>query len=218
MVGDSWRDMAAAHAFGAEAIGVRNGQSLSAPEASTVAGTRPDVVVADLASAVALLLDEDPALEALADEISSRRAASGDAKLLVLLAGAPQAGKSTTAFRLRRALRARAEDTLWVRLEDWNSPEAAAGAVEALLEGRSIEEPAQYDPTGCSVLLVEGRSALRLEDGGRAIRVYLEAPGEEARPEEDPALAARGEKAQVRLTPRRPYATGRDEQTGDREP
>ena len=41
--------MAAAHAFGAEAIGVLGGQVLTAPEASEVSGTRPDVVVEDLA-------------------------------------------------------------------------------------------------------------------------------------------------------------------------
>lgn len=207
MVGDSWRDMAAAHAFGAEAIGVRNGQGLSAPEVSQ--GTRPDVVVEDLAAAVALLLDEDPAVEALADQIASRCAASGEAsvpvnaKVLVLLAGAPRSGNSATAFRLRRALRARGEDTLWLRLDDWSEAtskqdrnteedrdtvvrepldakqlQAAEAAVDALLAGRSVEAPARYDPAGCSVLLVEGRSALLLGDRGETIRVNVETLGE----------------------------------------
>ncbi len=224
VVGDSWRDMAAAHAFGAEAIGVLHGQTLSAPEASGVRGTRPDVVVADLALAVALLLDEDPAVEALADEIARRVAAAGDEKVLVLLAGAPHSTSSTTAFRLRRALRARGEATLWIRLEDWSVPvdaserqpheavvsppdryplAAVSSAVDSLLQGRSVETPAQYDPAGCSVLLVEGPYALLLEDDGKAIRVHVEAPSEEEQGEEDRELAAARDKAQVRLTPLR---------------
>ena len=42
-----------------------------------------------------------------------------------------------------------------------------------------------------------------LEDHGDAIRVYVESPGEEGRRRQDPALAALGEKAQVRFTPLR---------------
>ncbi|MEX1365240.1 MAG: HAD-IIIA family hydrolase [Nannocystaceae bacterium] len=163
LVGDSWRDMAAAHAFGAEAIGVRTGHGLrdQAPDAHAITG-RPDVLVDDLSQAVSLLLDPDPQVDALAQTLQQRVAqAEASAPALVLIGGTSHSGKSLTAFRLRRALAGRGVQALTVKMDDWLVPASQRkadstvterypladidAAVRALAEGERVTAPG-YDP------------------------------------------------------------------------
>jgi uridine kinase len=206
-VGDSWRDMAAAHAFGAAAIGVRTGSGLRpAPPPEHAVDGRPDVVVDDLAAAAALLLDPDPAVEALADAIAAR---IDDAPLVVRLGGLSCAGKSITALRLRFALRARGKGSVRVAMDDWIVPhadrpsdstarqrypiEAISVSIEAILAGETVQAPG-YDPRtrqrtsapveyalgDAEVLIVDGVLALDLP-GDDALAVHVCAPSEEER-------------------------------------
>jgi len=210
MVGDSWRDMAAGHAFGADAVGVMTGHAMahSPPEDFAVSG-RCDVLVEDLPQAVALVLDTDPWVEKLASEIAGR-AGEADTRHGVLIGGLARSGKSTTAFRLRRALRARGVHALWVSLDDWIVPASerptnstlseryrltdAGDALRCLLAGRTVQAPGydtngrerlgrqvSYDPGAATVVILDGVPALLLEASENVTRVHVEAPSEKER-------------------------------------
>ena len=209
MVGDSWRDMAAAHGYGADAIGVRTGHGMrdAAPPEHAIAG-RPDVALEDLSEAVSLVLDEDEAVNQLAATVAERVAKDGRA--IVAIGGLSRSGKSVTTFRLRRALRALGHDATWVKLDDWLVPasqreegstvttrydlNAIAAAAGKLLAGESVEAPG-YDErsrertpvpvpyASAPVILLEGVPALLVELGENATRVYVQAPSEDVRRE-----------------------------------
>jgi histidinol-phosphate phosphatase family protein len=212
VIGDSWRDMAAAHAYGVDAIGVCTGHKLSqvAPDDWVVPG-RPDVVMEDLEQAVALLLDRDRGVEALAQRVRKELDASRERPLAVFVGGLARVGKSATVFRLRRLLRAQGLVALWIRLDDWLLPaevrptgsrvaeryraERIQEALGALVQGKAVDAPGYdprsrgalpavvpYDPAGADVLLVEGVPALLLDaEPCHALRVHLDAPSEEKR-------------------------------------
>ena len=210
LVGDSWRDMAAAHAFGCAAIGVRTGHGLRqpAPEAyATVA--RPDVMVADLTEAVSLVLDEDPEITELADRLA-RRVADAQRPVVVLLGGLSCAGKSVTAFRLRQRLGSAGVAAVWIKIDDWLVPASArpaestvaqryplpaiADAIASLQAGQEVDAPG-YDPRtrertpgpiryrlgDAAVIIAEGVPALALPGHADAERVYVRAPEESER-------------------------------------
>ena len=188
LVGDSWRDMAAAHAFGIGAIGVRTGHGLRAvpPDAQAATG-RPDVIVDDLAQAVSLVLAPDPGVERVAREAADRIASDAPPfdRVRVAIAGADAHARALTAFRLRHALAARGVRSLWVRLEDWSAPARDASgvasaairtAVEQLAAGQRVAAPGVdpvrggplasevvYDPKEARVLWIDGAAALELE-------------------------------------------------------
>ena len=210
MVGDSWRDMVAAHVFGAEAVGVMTGHAMahSPPEEFAVPG-RCDVLAEDLPQAVALVLESVPVVESLADEIAAKAAGEVDRRG-VLIGGLARAGKSTSAFRLRRALRKRGVRALCVRLDDWIVPASerpanstlqeryrmsdAGEAFLRLLDGQAIQAPGYdsdtrerlaksvtYDAGDAAVVVFEGVPALLLRAPEDVARVYVEAPSEEER-------------------------------------
>ena len=117
MIGDSWRDAAAAHSFGIDYIGVLSGHGHThpAPESMTLEQTRPGVLVENLGAATDLLLTHDTAIENLAGTISQDPG-------IIAIGGLARSGKSTLCWLLKRALRARGINTLHVRLDDWILP------------------------------------------------------------------------------------------------
>lgn len=142
MVGDSWRDMVAGHRFGADAIGVRTGHGMNDPAPEEFAGlARPDLLVEDLAEAVTVLLEADPAVEDLAQLIQQRLATAepGQGPLTVLIGGLSRSGKSTLSFRLARRLRRMDLQALRVRLDDWLVPASRRAA------GSSVRDRFQLD-------------------------------------------------------------------------
>jgi histidinol-phosphate phosphatase family protein len=196
MIGDSWRDMAAAHSFGVDAIGVLTGHAMGQPPPPERAlDGRPDVVVDDLSQAVCLLLDTDPGVEELFQQALKLLEDPGARPLVILVAGLSRVGKSALAFQLRRLFRSRGLLALSVRLDDWLVPEAARPAgssvadryrladaerdLRALARGEAASAPG-YDPRtrgplasrvlyhseGAKVLIVEGVPALLLEMSG----------------------------------------------------
>lgn len=195
MIGDSWRDMAAAHAFGVDAIGVLTGHGLEhPPPADRVLEGRPDLVVDGLGQAVSVLLEPDPGVEALLQRVLKELESCGNRPLVVLVGGLSRTGKSTAVFRLRRLLRRRNLGVLWVRLDDWLVPSderpphstvaerfrlpEVERALETLASGEAVEAPGYdprtrgalacrvpYDPQGAAVVVVEGVPALLLELG-----------------------------------------------------
>ncbi len=210
LVGDNWRDFAAARAFRIDSIGVRSSPRLDepAPAEYRVAG-RPQAVVEDLAEAVALLLDPQPEIEELASAVAARRS-SGAGPRALLLGGLAGAGKTATAFRLVRDLRARGIEALWVRLDDWILPAEArvepshlrerfrwprlVEDVGRLLAGEAVMAPGYdpldqrapvpvpYDPAGAQILILEGVPALLLDVGGPApLRAHVNPPDEPTR-------------------------------------
>jgi histidinol-phosphate phosphatase family protein len=196
MVGDSWRDMSAAHAYGIDAICVRTGRGNepAAPAEQAVSG-RPDVVVDDLTQAVALLLDPDDAVQELTAHSIDMSRAMTTGRLAVLIGGLSRSGKSLVAFRLRRELAQRGYRALWVRLDDWLLPASersedstvqqrfrvaqAQTALNELLSGKQIKvsgyeprtrealpQPVAYDPAESQIIIVDGVPALLLELSG----------------------------------------------------
>jgi histidinol-phosphate phosphatase family protein len=210
IIGDSWRDMVAGHAMGLDAIGVMTGHALrNSPPAEFWTSGRPDVVAEDLSQAVSLLLDEDPAIAAILERVDA--CASSSSPLCILIGGLARSGKSTTAFRLRRALRERGSEALCVRLDDWLLPASERPEGSVLLQRYRVDEltrdlcqlaagepvlapgydartresaplPVSYDPAGVDVVIAEGVPATLL-DLRRAgvLWVQVEAPDEEER-------------------------------------
>jgi histidinol-phosphate phosphatase family protein len=193
LVGDSWRDMAAAHAFGVDAIGVLSGHELraTAPAEHAVTG-RPDVVVDDVDQAAGLVLDSDPGINALAERVRKGLESDPQRPAVVLLGGLARTGKSTSAFRLRRRLRRSGIETLWI-LRDRFQLALVNEALDQLSRGDTVEapgydprtrgglgSPVRYDPAGADVLLVEGVPALLL-DTPATLRVQVELADEAER-------------------------------------
>lgn len=210
MIGDSWRDMAAAHAFGIDAIGVLTGHGLrhTAPVQNAVDG-RPDLTVKDLPEAVSLLLDPDDGIRALAGEILA--GVQAGQKITVTMGGLSRSGKSVAAFQLRRMLREEGCAAVWVKLDDWLVPASqrpnecrlteryrlteAQAQIQRMRAGAGIEAPG-YDPRtrattarpvayrtgGAPVVIIEGVPALLLQlTGDRVLRVQILAPDEQTR-------------------------------------
>lgn len=210
LVGDSWRDIAAARRFGIAAVGVRSGHALrQTPPTRFAESSVPDAVADDLSQAVSLLLDVDPEVERVGNCILDRMS-QGDQVLLVQVGGLSRSGKSWACFRLSRLLHDAGIEVLSVRLDDWLLPaqlrkpdstvaeryrlDELDGAIASLMRGDVVQAPG-YDPQtrdsgptvhygpapGAGVVLVEGVPALLLATHGGAIRVYVEAEGETAR-------------------------------------
>jgi histidinol-phosphate phosphatase family protein len=114
LIGDSWRDVAAAHAAGVFAYGVRTGAGCR----SMPPGVRPDAVFADVAEAVAFTLSyrelAAPVLKRLQSRAAGRR--------IVAICGQARSGKSLLAHALVRALADDEVRALHVRLDDWVVP------------------------------------------------------------------------------------------------
>jgi histidinol phosphatase-like enzyme/uridine kinase len=114
LVGDSWRDIAAARAAGVFAYGVRTGEGCR----TMPPGLHPDAVFADVAEAVAFALHyrrlAAPVLERLGPVSSRRR--------MVAVCGQARSGKSVLAHALTRALSDDGVRALHVRLDDWTVP------------------------------------------------------------------------------------------------
>lgn len=191
VIGDTWRDMAAAAAFGVSGIGVDtgHGQRTVPPETHRAAG-RPSVQVADLAAATSLLLDVGPQIEDVADRVeeSCRKRAAPPTLIFVGGAGASRSG---AVFQLCRRLRARSLRCLWIPLEDLLGSDGIPPAVDSLARGGRVEAPGLdpwsggrlptpvvYDARDADVVVIEGPGALQLARPiPEHIRVSLLEPG-----------------------------------------
>ena len=179
IIGDSWRDVGAGHAFGLPAYGVRTGAGCR----ETPSGERPDLMFENVAEAVDFVLGDTrlarPVLTAL-----SVRSPSADGMRIVAICGRARAGKSVLAHAVARALGDRGTSALHVRLDDWIVPAAERepgmeafarnrvaeyrGAVKRLRRGevvsapsydpyrRGAAEPVCYDPGGKSIIILDG--------------------------------------------------------------
>lgn len=183
LIGDSTVDMELARRAGLRSVLVATGQGGH----DGLYPGRPDFAVADLAGAVALILDDWPRLEAAADAAATEMPAGA----LVLIGGRAHSGKSSFASTLAIVLRAAGTGARAVSLDNWLKAaeargagvlgrydiEAAAAAILRLHgERRPVKAPA-YDPrtrTSISdrltlearpeeVLIVEGVPALAME-------------------------------------------------------
>ena len=204
VVGDSWRDMVAAHRFGLQAIGVRTGHALrERPPQRLEQQARPDVMVDNLGAAVALLLDVDATVDRLVERLESEYE-SDSTPITLLLGGLSRAGKSFTAFQIHRQLMVHGLNCQVVRLDDWLVPASARThgatlkhryplrqieqAIEQLLSGtgtdapgydertrETLAHPIEYPATrNLAVLIVEGVPAHFLNLSGRCIKAFVE--------------------------------------------
>ncbi len=197
VVGDSWRDMAAAHAWGIDAIGVWTGHGMCAvPPLDQTAPGRPDVLVENVGQAVSVLLDPDPGVEKLAAEVISALRGGAPRPLPIQVGGLARVGKSLFVFRLRRLLRARRLEVAWLRLDDWLVPAderppdskvaerfrlaEAREAALSLLAGETAEAPG-YDPLtrgalGSRIPMDAARADVMVVEGVPALLPQLSLP------------------------------------------
>jgi histidinol-phosphate phosphatase family protein len=214
LVGDSWRDMALAHARGLDAIGVMTGHGLSAPApASDKLAGRPDILVPDLAAAAALVLDPSTEIDSLSRSIAQRASEATGQPVVVLIGGQSRAGKTTVAFRLRRALRQLQLGSTLVCLDDWLVPasertpgqslesryrlDVMGADIDALVAGQPVLAPGYdvrsrealgqavpYALDRNAVLILEGVPALLLHPNAKAcLRVNVVTPDDRVRAE-----------------------------------
>jgi histidinol-phosphate phosphatase family protein len=201
MIGDTWRDVAAARAAGVYAYGVRTGYGCR----EMAQGVRPDLMFADARQAAAYCLGYAQLAQPLVERIEALEA--GGKRVLVGIAGPAQAGKSNLAHALERVWRERGRPVLRVRLDDWIMTLAERGDLDvyartratqygdlfrALKTGQSISAPG-YDPASRgaaapvqyaapdgALVLLDG--ALACSEPGRAeldLAVYVQAAPDE---------------------------------------
>ncbi|MCC6627614.1 MAG: HAD-IIIA family hydrolase [Chloroflexi bacterium] len=153
IVGDSWRDIAAGHAAGVYAYGVRTGHGCRA----LPAGVRPDAMFADVGEAVDFTLG----YRRLAEPVLACLASIAAPRPIIAVCGPSRSGKSLLAHALTRALADAGRRPLHVRLDDWivPLPERHAGmtadtrhrldgyraVVAGLARGDTVTAPG-YDP------------------------------------------------------------------------
>lgn len=125
IIGDSWRDIAAGHAAGIYAYGVRTGHGCRA----LPAGVRPDAMFADVGEAVDFTLG----YRRLADPVLARLTGIAAARPIIAVCGPSRSGKSLLAHALARTLADAGQRPLHVRLDDWivPLPERRAGMIAA---------------------------------------------------------------------------------------
>jgi histidinol-phosphate phosphatase family protein len=197
LIGDSTADIALARRRGLRSILVRTGEA----GRDNKFDAAPDFTAYDLTHAVSLILDDWPALSALAAPMTARCVSGG----VVLIGGLARSGKSTFASALALQLRQSGQAALVVSLDSWlRSVEvrtqgllgrydmaAAEEAVAKLLTRRWVTSPAYDTMTRSSqpnskridlgvndVLIVEGCPAL-LSDRLLAVAtlsLYVECP------------------------------------------
>jgi hypothetical protein len=123
MIGDSLRDIGAAHAAGLPGYGVRTGYGCQDREA--VAGAEeilPDLMFDNVAEAVDFALHYEDIALAVIGVIERFLASSDGAPILVSISGRSRVGKSTLAHALARTFSAAGWATLIVPLDQWLKP------------------------------------------------------------------------------------------------
>jgi len=138
MIGDTWRDLAAARAAGIHAYGVRTGYGCrDLPD-----GVRADLMFADVREAVAFCLGYTQLVAPLAGRIAALAVQRDPAlRLLVGLCGQAQTGKSGYAHALERVWRERGLPVLRVRLDDWIVPLAQRAGMDVQARTRAAAYP-----------------------------------------------------------------------------
>jgi mannose-1-phosphate guanylyltransferase / phosphomannomutase len=199
LIGDSLRDIGAARNFGIWAYGVRTGAGCRDSERyrrETGTPPVPDLMFENVFEAVNFDLEYrahvDPILNSVRNLISG---ISGP--ILVGVCGRSRAGKTVATHAIIRALTEDEIPCLHVRLDDWILPIGERGEncsaedrnrvfvlpsiVQALRAGATVRapgydaasrgpgHPVTYDPTGRSVIVLEGTFA-----GHRSIRPMLD--------------------------------------------
>jgi histidinol-phosphate phosphatase family protein len=189
LVGDSLRDIGAAHRMGICAYGVRTGYGCrDHARYRRESGTPPvpDLMFESVAEAVDFNIGYRALAAPILTEIA-RATARGSGPVLVGLSGRARAGKSVRAHAVARSLTEDGVACLHVRLDDWivprseRAPDASAearnrvdalpGIVAALRAGKSVSaagydaatreagEAVAYDGAGRSVILLDGTFA-----------------------------------------------------------
>jgi histidinol-phosphate phosphatase family protein len=198
-IGDSFRDVGAAHHFGIWGYGVRTGVGCRDRERyRREVGNLPiaDLMFENVSEAVDFNLEYgvlSAPLVALIRELIDKT----NPPVLVALCGRSRAGKSVLAHAIVRALTERDIACLHVRLDHWilpaierkpncsaeirNRVEALPGLIQALQDGMSVQapgydtatrgadQPVTYSPAGQSVILLDGSFA-----GHRNVRALLD--------------------------------------------
>jgi mannose-1-phosphate guanylyltransferase/phosphomannomutase len=183
-IGDSLRDIGAARAAGVWAYGVRTGHGCRDAKrypGGAAAAPTPDLMFDDVNEAVRFAVSyrrlAAPIIKAIPDR-------SDREPFIIGVCGRSRSGKSIIAHALVRSLREMGRDCLHVRLDDWimppgergpkdtaeirNSVDRLPAIVSALRQRKAVAArsydaanriqgpPVTYDPTGCSVIVVEG--------------------------------------------------------------
>ena len=199
LIGDSLRDIGAARNFGIWTYGVRTGAGCRDDDRyrrETGTPPVPDLMFENVSEAVDFDLEYRALAEPVVASI--RRALSQKAiPILVGVCGRSRAGKTVAAHAIVRALTEDGIACLHVRLDDWivpvaerggkcsaedrNRVTALPGIVRALRAGATVfapgydaasrgpGQPVTYDPTGRTVIVLEGTFA-----GHRSIRSMLD--------------------------------------------
>jgi histidinol-phosphate phosphatase family protein len=131
MIGDTWRDIAAARAAGVYAYGARTGYGVR----ELRPGLRPDLMFTDIAAATTFCLNYAALAAPLVERIESLCA--GGSRVLVGLCGHSQAGKSNLAHALERIWREHGRPVLRVHLDDWLMTLAERGDQDVYLRARA---------------------------------------------------------------------------------
>jgi mannose-1-phosphate guanylyltransferase/phosphomannomutase len=181
-IGDGLRDMGAARAAGVWAYGVRTGygcRDFARYPGGAAAAPTPDLMFDDVGEAVRFAAIYRKLAAPIVQSIPGGR------KLIVIaICGRSRSGKSIIAHALVRSLRETGGNCLHVRLDDWIIPAAQRGPndsaeirnrvdrlpaiVSALRQGKPVIAPGYdaanrirgmpitYDPSGCSIVVLEG--------------------------------------------------------------
>jgi histidinol-phosphate phosphatase family protein len=199
LIGDSLRDIGAAHKFGIWAYGVRTGAGCRDKNRYSQEHGKPpvpDLMFEDVSEAVDFDLDFRARAAPIVTTV--RRLMNGKhAPVLVGVCGRSRGGKTVAAHAIIRSLSEDGIPCLHVRLDDWIVPEAERTAncsaetrhrvdvmpavLAALRSGVSVRapgydaatrgpgQPVTYDPIGYTLVIVEGCFA-----GHRSIRSMLD--------------------------------------------
>jgi histidinol-phosphate phosphatase family protein len=186
MIGDSLRDVGAAHGFGIWAYGVRTGLGCNdadryRAENGTIA-SRCDLMFKDVVEAVSFELSYEFMASNAVTNVSGLISLK-PAPIVVAVCGQSRAGKSSFAHALQRVLTHQQVACRLIRLDDWILPAAKRngcnaelrnrvdklpGVLQALRKGELItapgydpqsrgeSDPIRYDSSGQTVLIVEG--------------------------------------------------------------
>jgi mannose-1-phosphate guanylyltransferase/phosphomannomutase len=199
LIGDSLRDIAAARGVGIWAYGVRTGHGCrdrKSFDQETLAPPVPDLMFDGVSEAVDFQIEYSkfvaPVVASIRELINSK-----ERPVFVGLCGHSRAGKSSAAHAIVRVLAEQSVTCLHVRLDNWivsaidrrlssstearNRVEAMPGVLRALQSGKCVRAPGYdaatrsaqgevvYDPTGQSVIVLDGIFA-----GHQSIRKMLD--------------------------------------------
>ena len=196
MVGDSWRDTRAAAAAGVLSLGVRTGYGCR-----QVLGPAKELAIFDdLAEVAKWVTGVDVGCDKLVARVITNT--QPGQRRLILIGGAPRAGKTSLAASMVLRLRKLGKRPLRVALDDWIAPlhqreglslaqhfgvTAVAAALAQLVVGKPIVSPGYnpisqqhdaphcYDPCDADIIIADGVMALSPSIDTKALRIFVAA-------------------------------------------